>query len=260
VPEILVRREGAVGMAIMSNPDKYNAMSLQMWRDLSGRIAELDADPDVHVIVLAGDGDKAFVSGADISQFESQRTDAAAQERYNEAVDAAYLAPIKAGKPVIAQIRGICMGGGLGLAASCDLRICAEDARFRMPAARLSIGYKQPGVRRFVSLIGVQHTYDIFFTARTFGADEALRMGFASQVVPAAKLEETVLALAATIAENAPLTARAVKLTVNAYLGGVAGVDAAAAQAAIDACAGSEDYREGVRAFGEKRKPVFVGR
>jgi enoyl-CoA hydratase len=260
VPEILVRRQGAVGMAVMSNPDKYNAMSLQMWRDLSGAIAQLDADPSVHVIVLAGDGEKAFVSGADISQFESERTDPAAQQRYNEAVDAAYLAPIKAGKPVIAQIRGICMGGGLGLAASCDMRICADDARFRMPAARLSIGYKQPGVRRFVSLIGVQNTYDIFFTARTFGADEALRMGFVSQVVPVAQLEEAVRSLAATIAENAPLTARAVKLTVNAFLGGIEGVDAAAAQAAIDACSVSADYREGVRAFGEKRKPVFVGR
>lgn len=260
MPEILIRRQGAVGLAIMSNPDKYNAMSLRMWRDLSGKIAELDADPSVHVIVLAGDGDKAFVSGADISQFEAERTDPAAQLRYNEAVDAAYLAPVKAGKPVIAQIRGICMGGGLGLAAACDIRLCADDARFRMPAGRLGLGYKQPGVRRFVSLIGVQNTYDIFFSARTFGADEALRMGFVSRVVPAAQLEEAVLSLAATIGDNAPLTARAVKLTVNAFLGGFEEASALTAQAAIDACNASQDYREGVQAFGQKRKPVFTGR
>jgi enoyl-CoA hydratase len=260
MPEILIRRDGSVGRVVVSNPDKYNAMTTDMWRALPERIAELDADPAVHVIVLTGDGDKAFVSGADISQFESQRTEAAAQERYNEAVDVAYMAPVKAGKPVIAAIRGICMGGGLGLAAACDIRLCADDARFRMPAARLGLGYKQAGVQRFVSLIGVQNTYDIFFSARVFYAAEALRMGFVSRVVAPGALDEAVMALAAMIGENAPLTTRAVKLTVNAVLGNHAEANAQSAQAAIDLCNKSADYREGVRAFGEKRKPVFTGR
>lgn len=258
MPEILVQREGAVGTVVFSNPGKFNALTLDMWRDLPRHIGQLDADPAIGVIVLAGDGTDAFVSGADISQFESERGEREAQQRYAALVDEAYLAPVRASKPVIAKIRGICFGGGLGLAAACDLRICSADSRFRMPAGRLGLGYKPEGVQRFVSLIGVQNTYDIFFTARVFGADDALRMGFVSQVLPPERIDVAVRQLADTIAQNAPLTARAVKLSINAFLG--TGSDAQRAHAAADACNASDDYREGVRAFAEKRPAVFRGR
>lgn len=253
---IQVIRTGGVGTVVVSNPQKHNAMTVAMWQDLTAGIERLDADPEVHVIVLKGAGEQAFVSGADISQFESERADPRAQQRYGDIYDAACLAPGRASKPVIASIRGICMGGGLGLAAGCDIRICAADARFRMPAARLGLGYKPQGVQRFVSLVGVQNTFDIFFTARVFGADEALRMGFVSQVVAPEVLDSTVAHYAGLIAENAPLTLRAAKLSVNAGLGLT---DAADAEEATRAANASEDYREAVRAFGQKRKPTFSG-
>ena len=257
---IVLQRSGAVGHVVVSNPDKFNAMTAQMWRDLPARIADLDADPAIRAIVLRGEGDKAFVSGADISQFGAERTDASAQARYGHAVDAAYLAPSRAGKPVIAQIRGICMGGGLGLAAGCDIRICADDARFRMPAGRLGLGYDQAGVRRFVALIGVQNTYDIFFSARVFDAQEALRMGFVSRVVPAAQLQGAVQELTDAIADNAPLTLKAAKLTVNGFLQHPEQGRSPEAQSVIDAANASADYAEGVRAFAEKRPPSFTGK
>ncbi|HUX25989.1 MAG TPA: enoyl-CoA hydratase-related protein, partial [Burkholderiales bacterium] len=158
--ELITRKENAVGWVIFSNPSKLNAVSHDMWAALPKAIAGFDADPEVRMIVITGDGDRAFISGADISQFEKARGSAEAQAIYNEAVVAAYEAPVLCSKPVVARIRGICMGGGLGLAAACDVRIAADDAVFRMPAGRLGLGYNYTGVKRFVQILGAANTAD----------------------------------------------------------------------------------------------------
>jgi len=213
--ELIIRRDGPVGRVVFSNPAKYNAMSYDMWMALPRALKDFDADPSIRLVVLEGDGTKAFVSGADISQFESRRSDADGQASYNRAVEMAYLSPIACSKPVIAKIRGICMGGGLGLAAACDIRFCSDDARFRMPAARLGLGYNSIGVRRFLDVFGLQNTLDIFYTARIFGAADALKMGFVSRVETPAALDSVVDEWCAMVAANAPLTLKALKLTVN---------------------------------------------
>jgi len=259
MPELIVRRDGPIGRVIFSNPDKYNAMTQDMWEALSPALQGFDADPAVRLVVLEGEGSKAFVSGADISQFESQRTDSAAQARYNEAVESAYLAPVRCSKPVVAKIRGICMGGGLGLAAACDLRFCTDDSRFRMPAGRLGLGYNALGVRRFLAVFGLQNTLDIFFSARIFGAADALQMGFVSRVESGDSFDRVVDEWCAAVADNAPLTLRALKRTVNELIRDPDDRDMATAEDAIAACFSSEDYKEGARAFMEKRRPAFRG-
>jgi enoyl-CoA hydratase/carnithine racemase len=259
VPELVTRRDGAIGWIVFSNPARYNALTFEMWQGLPAALAAFDADPAVRVVVLAGDGDKAFVSGADISQFEKTRATADAQALYNRAVEAAYLAPVLSAKPVVAKIRGICMGGGLGLAAACDIRIAADDAVFRMPAARLGLGYNFVGMRRFVQVLGAANTADIFFSARKFDAADALHMGFANRVVPAADLDREVEAYCRLIGENAPLSLVEAKAAIREVLKDPADRDIAALQKMVDACFASEDYREGRTAFMEKRTPNFKG-
>ncbi len=258
--ELITKREGAVATVLFSNPAKLNAVTFDMWSAVPAALAALDADPAVRVVVIAGDGDKAFISGADISQFEKLRGTAGAQAEYNKAVEKAYLAPMNCSKPVIARIRGICIGGGLGFAAACDLRICSEDAVFRMPAARLGLGYSPAGVRRFMNVIGAANTSEIFFTARKFDAREALRMGFVSRVVPAAQLEQAVAETCELIAENAPLTVAAAKFAVQQALKDPAERDMAKAVKMVEACFASADHKEGRKAFMDKRKPSFTGR
>ncbi len=258
--ELITRKENAVGWVIFSNPAKFNAVSQDMWLALPKAIAAFDADPDVRLIVIAGDGDKAFISGADISQFEKARGSAQAQAIYNQAVIDAYEAPVHCSKPVVAKIRGICMGGGLGLAAACDIRFAAEDAVFRMPAGRLGLGYNYTGIKRFTQIIGAAGTADIFFSARKFNAADALAMGFVNRVLPLADFDREVAAYCRLVAENAPLTLAAAKFAIRQT-----GLDPAVRkpeqlERMIEICFDSDDYREGRRAFMEKRTPNFKGK
>ena len=257
---LLTRKEGAIGWIVFSNVTKHNAVSQDMWQAFPAAMQSFNADPEVRAVVVTGDGERAFISGADISQFESARASADAQTTYNKAVEAAYLAPINCDKPVIARIRGICFGGGLGLAAACDLRIAAADAVFRMPAGRLGLGYNYPGIKRFVDLMGPANTADIFFSARKFDAADALRMGFVNRVVPVAELDGALGEYLSLVAENAPLTLSEVKFGIRQVIETESARNLDELKRRIDACFNSEDYREGRTAFMQKRKPAFRGR
>lgn len=257
---MIARKEDGIGWMIFNQPDKLNAVSYDMWLAVPRIIADYEADPDVRVIVLAGAGDKAFVSGADISEFEQKRGTADAIKVYNEAGDHANAALINAAKPTIAMIRGYCIGGGLGIALTTDLRICGDTSTFAVPAAKLGLGYAYGGIKRLADVVGPSFAKEIFYTARQFTAEEARVMGLVNRIVPVAELEAYVRKYAASIAANAPLTVKAAKMAINAAMKDPDRRDLAAVQAAVDACFASDDYKEGRRAFMEKRKPAFKGR
>ena len=257
--ELITKKENAVGWVIFSNPAKMNAVSIDMWQAFPKALAAFDADPEVRVIAVTGAGEKSFISGADISQFEKVRGSADAQAVYNESVAQAYEAPQACSKPVVAKIRGICIGGGLGLAAACDVRIASEGTIFRMPAARLGLGYTFKGVNRFVQVLGEANTADLFFSARKFDAAEAYHMGFVRRVVPLASFDAEVAEYLQMVAENAPLTVASAKFSIGQTREDAARRDLKTADRKVAACFDSADYREGRTAFMEKRTPNFKG-
>lgn len=257
---VTTRTEGPIGWITFDNPGRHNAMSLEMWQAVPAAVDALEQDPAVRVVVLRGAGDKAFVSGADISQFDQARNTLDANERYEAAGDSAMKRIAEMSKPTIAMLQGFCLGGGAAIALSCDLRIAGDTLRFGIPAARLGIGYRWRGIKKLVDTIGAAHAREVFLTARRFDAQDALRMGFVSRVAPAAELESVVRAECAIIAANAPLTMHAVKIAINEIQRAAPHIDAARCEAATQRAFASEDFIEGRHAFMEKRAPRFVGR
>ena len=256
---MLAEKADGIGWITFNNPQRHNAVSVAMWEAIPQILDDYENDPDVRVVVLKGAGERAFVSGADISEFGERRNSPEAVAEYNRISGLAHERLVHCPKPVIAMIRGYCFGGGTGIAVTCDMRIASDDATFAVPAAKLGLGYAADGVKRLVDLVGPSYAKEIFYTARSFTAQEAQMMGLANRVIPAAELEAYVREYAGRIAGNAPLTIGAVKITVAELMKADGEQDLSKADAAVDRCFKSSDYVEGRTAFMEKRKPNFRG-
>ena len=258
--KMLMEKDGPVGRIIFNNPARHNAVSLEMWQAVAQIMEDFDADDAIRVIVVTGAGGKAFVSGADISEFKEKRANEEAAAAYSRISEAARVRLQETLKPTIAMIRGYCIGGGLATALNCDIRIAAEGSRFGIPAAKLGLGYAYEGISKLIGVVGPAYAREIFYTARQFNAEEALQMGLINRLVPADELEAYVQNYCNTIAANAPLTIRAAKTITREVLKNESERDMALCKRVVDACFASADYTVGRTAFMEKRRPVFKGR
>lgn len=251
-------RDGVLHIAI-DNQARLNAFTAAMWNELPMLIRAAEANDSVRVIVLKGAGEKAFSAGADISEFESNRT-AASASAYDHSNNVAFETLAKSSKPTIAMVNGFCLGGGLEVALCCDLRVASSVSQFSVPAAKLGIGYNPRWMRPMLGVVSAARAKELLFTGRRFSASEAAGMGLVNQVVQPHELEAKTTALAAEIAGNAPLSILAAKRCVDAIAENPGISDLAHLDALVDACFASADYVEGRRAFMEKRKPTFRGK
>jgi enoyl-CoA hydratase len=258
--DILVQQDGSIATVVFDRPKTRNAISYAMWIEIARVTEGLVKDDSVRAIVFRGAGTVAFASGADISEFQQQRKDAESSQRYSDATAAAYTAIRECPKPTVAMIYGFCMGGAMGIAMGCDLRFAAEGSKYGIPAAKLSIVYPPEAIGQLVDLVGPAYAKDILFSARTVGDREALAIGLIQRLVPGAELERTTYDYLRLVSENAPLSVRGSKQSIHFYLAGYTEERRARLGELSREAAASEDYKEGTRAFREKRPPKFQGR
>ena len=255
-----VEKRGAVGWIVFDQPAKRNAINGAMWRGIPPAMQRFDEDPDVRCVVFRGAGTEAFSAGADISEFDSKRANEEAVGQYDGLLDRVLHSIQGSLKPSVAMIHGYCFGGGVEVALACDLRYCAASAQFAVPAAKLGLAYNVEGHKRLLETVGHARAREIMFLGRRYKADQALAMGLVHQVVPDAELEAFTGEVLQTLSENAPLSIANTKTILEEYAKSAGAPDHERMRAAIERCARSEDYREGRRAFMEKRKPSFKGK
>ncbi len=258
--KILAEVDGGIGWLTFNQPERRNAMSMEMWQGVGDAMEAFRADDAVRLVIMRGAGGKAFVSGADISEFDAHRADAEQKRQYAAITARGNRALRQFDKPLLAMIQGFCIGGGLAVALTADIRIATPGSVFGIPAAKLGLGYEYPGLAGLARLVGPSVARDILFSARFLPADEALCVGLINRIVPEGQLEEETREYAALIARNAPLTVRAAKAALDEWEKEPASRDLARVDAMVNACFDSDDYKEGRRAFAEKRTPEFHGR